>query len=47
MTFDERQAEVEHTWRQLISEEIEDEELSRLFLGSALNPEDYNRDLQP
>ena len=36
-----RQAEVERTWRGLISGEIEDEELSRLFLGSALDPEPY------
>ena len=36
MTFAERQAEVEQTWRALISGEVEDEELSRIFLGSAL-----------
>ena len=38
MTFEQRQAEVEQTWRALSSGEMEDEELSRLFLGSALPP---------
>lgn len=41
MTTDQRQAEVEQTWRGLIAGEIEDEELSRLFLGSALDPDPY------
>lgn len=42
MRLRERQDEVEQTWRGLISGEIEDEELSRIFLGSALPPDDYD-----
>ena len=37
-----RRAEVAQTVEALISGEIEDEELSRLLLGSALDPEFYD-----
>ena len=45
MTID-RQAEVEQTWRDLISGDLEDEELSRIFLGSALTPGPYDPSTQ-
>lgn len=45
MTFDQRQAEVEATWRALMDpgcdiDTPEAEELRRLFLGEALSPQD-------
>ena len=36
----------EWLWQALISGEVEDEELSRLFLGSALDPEPYEPSTQ-
>ena len=42
MTFDQRQAEVERSWRSLIHDDRQDadtEELRRLFFGSALPQE--------
>ena len=41
MNVEQKRLDVEQTTAALISGDLEDEELSRLFLGSALDPDPY------